>query len=79
MSEVVLIMSLIQWARVGEYASKRLENQAVLLVKLWLAVGECGAYRAARLAFIRELKEAGRGDCLGALVPKAVSVNLVKH
>jgi len=54
-------MSLVQSARLGEYASKRLENRAVLLVRLWLAVGECGAYRAARLSFFREFQEAARG------------------
>lgn len=61
MSEVLFVMSLIQSARLGEYASKRLENKAVLLVRLWLAVGECRAYRAARLSFIREFQEAARG------------------
>ena len=55
MSEVLLVMSLLERARALGLACGRAEVQASRLVKLWLAVGECRAYRAAWAAYLREL------------------------
>ena len=55
MSEVLLIMSLLQKARAEGLACERIEVMASRLVMLWGMLGECGAYRAARAAYLREL------------------------
>ena len=55
MSEIVLVMSLLQRARAEGLACERLEVMASRLVVLWGMVGECGAYRAAWAAYLREL------------------------
>ena len=55
MSEVLLIMSLLQKARAEGLACERLEVMASRLVMLWGMVGECRAYRAAWTAYLRAL------------------------
>ena len=55
MSEIVLIMSLLQKARAEGLACQRLEIMASRLVMLWDMVGESRAYRAAWAAYLREL------------------------
>ncbi len=55
MSEVLLVMSLLQKARAEGFACERAEVMASRLVVLWGAVGECCAYRAAWGAYLREL------------------------
>ena len=55
MSEVLLIMSLLQKARAEGLACERLEVMASRLVMLWGMVGECRAYRAAWAAYLKEL------------------------
>jgi len=55
MGEVLEIMSLLEAARRCGGSSRALEVQASRLVALWLAVGECGAYRAAWRAWVRTL------------------------
>ena len=52
---MLLIMSLLQKARAEGLACERLEVMASRLVMLWGMVGECGAYRAAWAAYLREL------------------------
>ena len=53
MSEIVLIMSLLQKARAEGLACQRLEVMASRLVMLWDMVGESRAYRAAWAAYLR--------------------------
>ena len=55
MFEVVKVMSLLQEARRLGVSSRALELRASRLVALWLAVGECGAYRAAWRAYLRAI------------------------
>jgi hypothetical protein len=59
MSEVLLVMSLLERARAQGLACNRAEVQASRLVSLWLAVGECRAYRVAWAAYLRELTAKG--------------------
>ena len=55
MSEVLLVMSLLQKARAEGLACQRAEVMASRLVMLWGMVGECRAYRVAWAAYLREL------------------------
>lgn len=55
MSEIVLVMSLLQKARQQGVSSHKLETKASRLLTLWSIVGESRAYRAAFESFIREL------------------------
>jgi hypothetical protein len=55
MSEVLLVMSLLERARALGLACGRAEVQASRLVMLWGMVGECRAYRVAWAAYLREL------------------------
>ena len=59
MSEIVLIMSLLQKARQEGVSSHKLEMKASRLITLWDMVGECGAYRAAWASYLRELSCVG--------------------
>ncbi len=59
MSEMVLVMSLLQKARTEGLACERAQVMAARLVMLWGAVGECRAYRAAWFAYLRELANIG--------------------
>ena len=53
MGEVLVVMSLLEAVRRCGGSSRALELRASRLVALWVAVGECGAYRAAWRAYLR--------------------------
>jgi hypothetical protein len=63
-SEIVLLLSLLQWADLRGHSTKRLIYKGNRLISLWLAVGDCGAYRAAEQSFFREFQEAA-GELAG--------------
>ena len=59
MSEILIVMSLLESARAQGLDCERLEVQASRLLNLYAIVGESRAYRAARTAYLRELASLG--------------------
>ena len=59
MSEILIVMSLLESARAQGLDCERLEVQASRLVNLYSIVGESCAYRASRTAYLRELASLG--------------------
>ena len=59
MSEILVVMSLLESARAKSLNCERLEVQASRLVNLYSIVGESRAYQAARTSYLRELASLG--------------------
>ena len=59
MSEILVVLSLLESARPQGLDCERLEVQASRLVNLYGIVGESRAYLTARTAYLRELASLG--------------------
>ena len=59
MSEILIVMFLLESARAKGLNCERLEVQASRLANLYAIVGESRAYRVARMAYLRELAHSG--------------------